>query len=79
MKALLRRILGTALLLMACIPLHAQTVSGPDHAGAFHFVDGTDEETEYEYDPNGNMTKDSNKGISSIQYNLLNLPSTVWI
>jgi len=53
------------------------TVSGPDYAGAFHFVDGANEETEYEYDPNGNMTKDSNKGISSIQYNLLNLPSTV--
>ncbi len=26
---------------------------------------------------NGNMTKDLNKGISSIQYNLLNLPSKI--
>ncbi len=26
---------------------------------------------------NGNMTKDLNKNISSIQYNLLNLPSKI--
>ena len=27
--------------------------------GAFHFVDGADAETEYVYDANGNMTKDT--------------------
>lgn len=49
-------------------------VSGPYYAGAFHFVDGSDSDIEYEYDRNGNVTKDLNKGITSIQYNALNLP-----
>ena len=31
----------------------------------------------YTYDANGNITKDSNKGISNIKYNLLNLPEEV--
>lgn len=52
-------------------------ISGPFYNGAFHFVDGVDATTEYAYDKNGNMTKDLNKGISSIQYNLLNLPSMI--
>ena len=37
-----------------------------------HFVDGADAEIEYEYDKNGCMTKDLNKKISKIEYNLLN-------
>ena len=49
----------------------------PTYAGAFNFVDGTDTTTEYEYDQNGNMTKDLNKNILSIQYNLLNLPTGI--
>ena len=32
---------------------------------------------EYTYDNNGNLTKDSNKNISTIAYNCLNLPSKV--
>lgn len=52
-------------------------VSGPYYSGAFHFVNGSNATTEYTYDQNGNMTKDLNKGISSIQYNLLNLPSRI--
>ncbi len=36
-----------------------------------------DTEKEYEYDVNGNMTQDKNKGISSIIYNHLNLPTKV--
>ena len=32
---------------------------------------------EYDYDQNGNMVKDDNKGISSISYNHLNLPEHV--
>lgn len=38
-------------------------------------VSGTSDE--YTYDANGNITKDSNKGISNIHYNLLNLPEAV--
>ena len=49
----------------------------PTYAGAFNFVDGEDEEVEYEYDQNGNLTKDLNKNILSIQYNLLNLPTGI--
>ena len=44
---------------------------------AFHFADGADETVEYEYDANGNMTRDLNRNISSIQYNLLNLPTRI--
>ena len=36
-----------------------------------------DEAVEYEYDKNGNLTKDLNKNISGIQYNILNLPSHI--
>lgn len=32
---------------------------------------------DYEYDDNGNMRKDANKGIESISYNHLNLPITI--
>ncbi|NER13111.1 hypothetical protein GWK08_06650 [Leptobacterium flavescens] len=34
-------------------------------------------ETDYSYDANGNMIKDNNKGITSIDYNHLNLPTEV--
>ncbi|WP_281988590.1 DUF6443 domain-containing protein [Aquimarina aggregata] len=34
---------------------------------------------DYDYDTNGNMIKDQNKGITSITYNHLNLPETVSI
>ncbi|MDD3893092.1 MAG: hypothetical protein PHE03_12400, partial [Bacteroidales bacterium] len=34
--------------------------------------------TDYDYDHNGNLTKDNNKSISSISYNLLNLPNVLY-
>ncbi|WP_262352043.1 RHS repeat domain-containing protein [Bacteroides bouchesdurhonensis] len=37
------------------------------------FKDGSNQTTEYTYDKNGNLTKDLNKDISKIGYNLLNL------
>ena len=40
------------------------------------FIDITNT-TDYEYDLNGNLTKDLNKGINEIKYNYLNLPSEV--
>jgi RHS repeat-associated protein len=52
-------------------------VSGPYYKDAFHFIDGADVQNEYEYDKNGNMTKDLNKGISNISFNLLNLPNEI--
>ena len=41
------------------------------------FSNGTSAANEYTYDNNGNLTKDSNKGITNIAYNCLNLPSKV--
>ena len=41
------------------------------------FSNGASTSNEYTYDHNGNLTKDSNKNISSITYNCLNLPSKV--
>ena len=41
------------------------------------FKDGANQTIEYGYDKNGNLSKDSNKNISVIQYNLLNLPSRI--
>ena len=35
--------------------------------------------SQFEYDNNGNLTKDKSRGISSIRYNLLNLPSKLSI
>jgi RHS repeat-associated protein len=42
----------------------------------YDFHDGSDAAIEYEYDQNGNMKKDFNKGIN-ITYNYLNLPVTI--
>lgn len=49
-------------------------VEAPTYNGVFNFMDGADEEKEYEYDKNGNLVKDLNKKISKIEYNSLNLP-----
>ena len=49
-----------------------------DESGnASGFTDGGSAANEYTYDNNGNLTKDSNKGITNIAYNCLNLPHTV--
>ena len=45
--------------------------------GAMDFHDGANEQTEYAYDANGNLTKDLNKGISRITYDWNNLPREV--
>lgn len=51
------------------------TDNGDDYEG---FIDGTNGGNDYNYDANGNMTLDLNKGISTdITYNLLNLPEVV--
>jgi RHS repeat-associated protein len=41
------------------------------------FSNGASIENEYTYDYNGNLTKDSNKGICNIAWNSLNLPNVV--
>ena len=49
----------------------------PTYNGAFNFNDSISLSNDYAYDKNGSLTKDSNKKISSIQYNSLNLPSII--
>ena len=43
----------------------------------YGFVDTVNATTEYTYDVNGNMISDANKGITSISYNYLNLPTNI--
>ncbi|AZQ57268.1 hypothetical protein EJ994_00020 [Maribacter sp. MJ134] len=45
--------------------------------GAHGFKDGTNTNDDFEYDINGNLKIDRNKGITSIEYNHLNLPTQV--
>ena len=47
------------------------------YAGAMDFKDGADKSEEYLWDDNGNMTRDRNKGIYEISYNVLNLPERI--
>jgi len=46
-------------------------------SSSMDFKDYVNADIEYEYNANGSMTKDLNKGVSDIQYNLLNLPRQV--
>ena len=48
-----------------------------DNGDAFDFRDGADEDVEYEYDANGNMTVDLNRGIKEIEYDVNNRPVSV--
>ncbi len=50
-----------------------------DTGPVYGFRDGTNTNDDFDYDANGNMILDQNKGISSITYNHLNLPETVSI
>ena len=47
------------------------------YAGAMDFKDGANEQVEYTWDANGNMTSDLNKGLTEIRYNILNLPEKI--
>ena len=56
----------------------ADAATDPLYNGAFNFVDGNKTSIqEYKYDANGNLEQDYNKKIAKIQYNSLNLPSTL--
>ena len=48
-----------------------------NYAGAFDFQDNADVAEEYSYNENGAMTKDLNKGITDIEYDLLGNPRKV--
>ena len=55
----------------------SDAVTDPTYSNAWNFTDGAASTEEYEYDANGNVTKDLNKGILSIRYNSVNLPSKI--
>ena len=43
----------------------------------YNFVNGANSNEEYSYDASGNISKDLNKGITTIAYNALNLPDSI--
>ena len=47
------------------------------YGDSFDFRDGADEDVEYEYDANGNMISDLNRGITEIEYDNNNHPYTI--
>lgn len=47
------------------------------NGNGMEFKDFSNKSIEYEYDENGNMTKDLNRKITDIRYNCLNLPSRI--
>ena len=53
------------------------TVTDDNYYGKMTFVDGADKGVEYAYDGNGNLTRDDNKGITNIEYDLLGNPRRV--
>ena len=48
-----------------------------NYSDALDFNDGADTECEYEYDNNGALTRDSNRGINSITYDYSHHPSYI--
>ncbi|MBP1615010.1 MAG: hypothetical protein H6Q13_2458 [Bacteroidetes bacterium] len=55
------------------------TGSSVSLSASMDFKNNSNMTQEYFYDANGNLTKDLNKGITGITYNLLNLPQSVAI
>ena len=53
------------------------TAISPSLSTSMDFANGSNQVIEYTYDVNGNQTKDLNKGIRHIEYNLLNLPRQI--
>ena len=47
------------------------------YGGGFEFKDGANAPVEYFYDSNGNLVKDLNRNIRQIEYNSLNLSSSI--
>ena len=53
----------------------SDAAAGPHYQGAFHFVDGADEDEEYRYDLNGNTVTDLNRGILSSRFDTAGHPA----
>ncbi|PCH75101.1 MAG: type IV secretion protein Rhs [Flavobacteriaceae bacterium] len=50
--------------------------NGNDNEG---FKDGVNQTTEFTYDLNGNLISDANKGVTSVLYNYLNMPTKITV
>ncbi len=53
--------------------------TGSADNGLGDFTDGNTSGEDYQYDTNGNLVADLNKKISSISYNILNLPASIQV
>ena len=75
----MKRYLCILFLLFDCFIFRGDYVStsGTDRLVEAVYIGAGDFSTAYTYDANGNMTRDLNKGISNISYNLLNLPGEI--
>ena len=75
----MKRYLCILFLLFGCFIFRGDYVSasGTDHLVEAVYTGAGDFSTAYANDANGNMTRDLNKGISNITYNLLNLPGEI--
>lgn len=75
----MKRYLCILFLLFGCFIFRGDyaSASGVDRLVEAVYTDEGDFSTAYTYDANGNMTRDLNKGISNISYNLLNLPGEI--
>ena len=62
---------------MKTVDDHAEEEESVFFEGVADFKDRSNASKQYSYDANGNMTKDLNKGIDTIRYNLLNLPQEI--
>jgi RHS repeat-associated protein len=56
----------------------ANPIGFKDDTNGLSINQDIDENPDYAYDANGNMTKDDNKGITNITYNHLNLPFIIY-
>ncbi len=75
----MKRYLCILFLLFDCFIFRGDSASasGTDRLVEAVYTGAGDFSTAYTYDANGNMTRDLNKGISNITYNLLNLPGEI--
>ena len=75
----MKRYLCILFLLFDCFIFRGDYVSafGADRLVEAVYIGAGDFSAAYTYDASGNMTRDLNKGISNITYNLLNLPGEI--
>ncbi len=51
----------------------------PSASAVTGFIEGAENTTEYQFDGNGNITRDDNKKVTSVEYNHLNMPTKITV